>query len=109
MYDYMNAPEYKIENVNHEIHILGIKLGYFPYLMWAFLCGLLIGGPIIGIGGIVCAGLLCRKFYFAEERGEPIPFDRKFHQIVSRCPSWLGGFLFSQTGKIQFGLKEYRT
>ena len=55
MYDYTDVPRQKIENVDHEIHILGVKLGYFPYLLWGFLIGLFIGGPLFGIGMIVAA------------------------------------------------------
>lgn len=108
MYDYTDGPRQKIENVDHEIHILGVKLGYFPYLLWGFLIGLFIGGPLFGIGMIVAAVVVCRIFYRAEERGEPITFDGRVTKIVGMVPLGLGFRLMPGQTAIEHARETYR-
>jgi len=62
MYDYTGEPRAKVESVDHDIHIMGVKLGYFPYLLWGFLIGLFTGGPLVGfllIGVAVVVLVFC--------------------------------------------------
>ena len=108
MYDYSHEPRYEIEEVDHEIHILGVKLGYFPYLLWGFLIGLFIGGPIVGIGLVVASVVLCRLFFLAEERGEPVSFDPRLARVLEMIPFGLGYRLFPNLTSIERAILEYR-
>lgn len=106
MYDYSSEPRAKVESVDHEIHIMGVKLGYFPYLLWGFLIGLFMGGAIVGFLFIGIAVAICRVFYKAEERGEPLTFDPKLVEAASRLPLGLGKKFLS--GNIERARAEYR-
>jgi hypothetical protein len=82
MYDYTRAPRYQIENVDHEIHILGVKLGYFPYLLWGLLVGLFLGGPPLAFLSVAVAIAICRSLFKAEERGEPLTFHEDVQRLL---------------------------
>lgn len=108
MYDYTGNERGPIESVDHEIHILGVKLGYFPYLLWGFLIGLFAGGPIVGIGMIVLAVAVCRTFYAAETRGEPITFDPRVARLIRRVPFGIGVRLMPGQAAIEHARNTYR-
>ena len=108
MYDYSSSERSSIENVDHEIHILGVKLGYFPYLLWGFLIGLFADGPLFGIGMIVLAVVICRIFYAAETRGEPITFDARVAKIIAKVPFGLGVRLMPGQAAIEHARAGYR-
>lgn len=111
MYDYGNAKRYRIENVDHEIHILGIKLGYFPYLLWGFLLGLMTSGPIIAISNVLLIIFLCRYLYSKEERGEPVTFDPRLIAFFQKLPNFIRKKMLGlvpSLGSIEFPQKIYR-
>ena len=108
MYDYTGCEEIPIESVDHEIHILGVKLGYFPYLLWGFLIGLFAGGPLFGIGMIVLAVVVCRIFYAAETRGEPITFNAQVAKVIAKVPFGLGVRLMPGQAAIEHSRGSYR-
>ena len=111
MYDYGQSKRYPIENVDHEIHILGVKLGYFPYLLWAFLLGLMVGGPLVALGGIVLVILACRYCYAQEERGEPVMLNPRVMGGIQKLPSRVRPFanaMLPGLGAIEFPRIVYR-
>ena len=111
MYDYGQAKRYHIENVDHEIHILGVKLGYFPYLLWAFLLGLMIGGPLLALGSIVLGIMFCRYCYAHEERGEPVILNPRLMDGIQNLPKILRELLNSLLpglGAVEFPHPVYR-
>jgi hypothetical protein len=111
MYDYGQSKRYHIENVDHEIHILGVKLGYFPYLLWAFLLGLMIGGPLVALGGIVMVILSCRYCYAQEERGEPVILNPLVMSGIQKHPPQIRPFanaMLPSLGAIEFPRTVYR-
>lgn len=111
MYDYGQVKRYRIENVDHEIHILGVKLGYFPYLLWGFLLGLMAGGPLLALGSVVLVIMLCRYCYALETRGEPITLNPRLMGLIQRLPRSLRehlSALLPGLGAIEFPRKLYR-
>lgn len=111
MYDYGQAKRYRIENVDHEIHILGVKLGYFPYLLWGFLSGLMVGGPLVAMVVVVLIIVLCRLCYMRELRGEPVVLDPKVMQRLNRLPQRLRSILYAlipSIGAVEFPHEVYR-
>ena len=111
MYDYGGAKRYRIENVDHEIHILGVKLGYFPYLLWGFLLGLMVGGPLLALGSVIMVIMLCRYCYAQEERGEPVILNPQLMTALQKLPKNLReilGGLVPSLGAIEFPRRIYR-
>ena len=111
MYDYGQTKRYHIENVDHEIHILGVKLGYFPYLLWAFLFGLMVGGPLLALGSVVLVIMSCRYCYAQEERGEPVILDPRLMQSIQKFPRFIResmSSLLPGLGAIEFPRAVYR-
>jgi hypothetical protein len=111
MYDYGQSKRYPIENVDHEIHILGVKLGYFPYLLWAFLLGLMVGGPLVALGGIVHVILSCRYCYAQEERGEPVILNPRVMGRIQKLPPRirsLANAMLPGLGAVEFPRIVYR-
>jgi hypothetical protein len=108
MYDYSVQPRSKVEAVDHEIHIMGVKLGYFPYLLWGFLIGLFTGGPLVGFLAVGVSVLVCRAFYKAEERGEPLTFDPSLADFLARLPRGIGTRILSSMAGIERARAQYR-
>jgi hypothetical protein len=111
MYDYGHVKRYRIENVDHEIHILGVKLGYFPYLLWGFLLGLMVGGPLLALGSVILVIMLCRYCYAQEIRGEPVILNPRLLSYLQRWPRSLRervSSLLPGLGAIEFPRKYYR-
>lgn len=111
MYDYGLAKRYNIENVDHEIHIFGVKLGYFPHLLWSFFLGLMIGGPLAGLASTVLVIIACRYCYAQEERGEPVILNPRLMARIQRLPHSAQNMLTSllpALGAVEFPRHQYR-
>lgn len=77
MYDYSSMPTFNIENVDHEIHILGVKLSAMVGAIGVFVFTAPILGPLaILLSLAYCA--IARQFFAAAERGSPIEYRPEF-------------------------------
>lgn len=85
MYDYSKNELHKIENVEHEIHVLGVKVPAMPWCIYIFL-GFLIINPFLAFLATFAFIGLVRKFYFAEIAGTPIEYQRWFTRLSNRLP-----------------------
>lgn len=77
MYDYSKEELHKIENVEHEIHVLGVKVPAMPWCIYIFL-GFLIINPFLAFLATFAFIAIVRKFYFAEKEGTPIEYQAWF-------------------------------
>ena len=77
MVDWTRANRYKIENVEHQIHICGVKTPVWPYVVVSFALCLWIN-PLLFFTGPSLIILLARKFWLADEAGRSIEYERWF-------------------------------
>lgn len=108
MYDYSDEEDFTIEDVDHEIEIIGVKAANGHIVILMFGIGLVFGGTIAAMIALGATVLVCRRFYAAELRGEPITFNRKVLRLIRRVPYGLGSYLVPGTGAIVLGLDRYR-
>ena len=85
MYDYSKSELHKIENVEHEIHVLGVKVPAMPWCIYIFLGFLIINPFLAFLATFLFIGLV-RKFYFAEKSGTPIEYQSWFAKFSRRIP-----------------------
>ncbi|MBL7663576.1 MAG: hypothetical protein JNM93_00470 [Bacteriovoracaceae bacterium] len=85
MYDYSKSEIHKIENVEHEIHILGVKVPAMPWCIYIFL-GFLIINPFLAFLVTFAFIGIVRKFYFAEKAGTPIEYQGWFIKLSNSLP-----------------------
>lgn len=105
MYDYSKQELFKIENVEHEVHILGVTLPAMPWCIYIFL-GLLTINPFFAFGGTFIFIGVVRKFYFATQNGTPIEY-RPWFTGLSRKLSLLTD-LFPTLSSIKHPEEVYR-
>ena len=108
MYSYFDEQSYEIENVDHEIDILGVKLGYLPYLIWVFLLGLVAAGPLVGVILVALSIGVCRMFYKAEQRGEPITLKKEFLDLLSHPRAKAAARFFPHICSLEVARNQYR-
>lgn len=108
MYDYTAEPSERIEQVDHQMEILGIKLIYVPLLAGILLLTALNQGPVLAV--VVSAPLVIvfRALYFREERGEPLMFEEHVEAVTRKIPKKARQMLFPVMSRVEFGLAEYR-
>lgn len=105
MYDYYKAETFKIENIEHDIHVLGVKVPAMPWCIYIFLAGLIIN-PFLAFAGTFIFIALVRKFYFAEKSGSPIEYHVWFIRMLLKLP-WLRD-LFPDLNHINLPEESYR-
>lgn len=111
MVDYGNTPRHHIEHVDHEIHILGVKLVYLAFVLEGFLLGLPLGGPLIGLCCVVLAIVLCRASFAREQRGEPVTLSPRMVHMFGRLPASarrLVGMIFPTLTAVECPRVQYR-
>lgn len=85
MYDYSKEELFKIENVEHEIHLLGVKIPAMPWCIYIFLAFLIIN-PFLAFLAEFFFISIVRKFYFAEKEGHPIEYQGWFLRLTQKFP-----------------------
>ena len=85
MYVYSKEELFKIENVEHEIHVLGVKVPAMPWCIYIFL-GFLIINPFLAFLAVFSFISIVRKFFFAEKEGHPIEYQGWFTRLVEKFP-----------------------
>ncbi len=105
MVDWTNSERYSIENVDHQIHICGVKVPVVPAIVAAFAINIAIA-PLLFFVAPVLLGLASRYFWAAEQRGRPIEYEPWFYNIFGR-----NGFvreLFHFLSEFKHAEKQYR-
>ena len=105
MYDYNNAKIIRIENVDHQIDILGVKASAWPFCILGLTLTMPIH-PLVGLTTPIVIGIISKKLYELEKIGKPIEFSLPFQNLMGRFP--LLKTLFSDLVKIRFMGGSYR-
>lgn len=82
MMDYSKGESFFMENVEYDIHILGIKAEFWPFIMFSFLLFLPVN-PLLSFVSLGCIGSLSRKIFKLEMDGVPLEYDRNFIKMAS--------------------------
>ncbi|MBF0206347.1 MAG: hypothetical protein HQK53_05605 [Oligoflexia bacterium] len=85
MYDYSAAESFKIENVDHEIHILGVTFSSVAYSVGVYGVSLPFCGPL-AMAMVLIYLLISRQFFLARERGEPIEYNENWVRYLKIIP-----------------------
>ncbi len=105
MYDYSKQELFLIENVEHEIHVLGIKIPAMPWCIYIFLAFLVVN-PFLAFLATFTFISIVRKFFFAEKDGTPIEYQKWFVKLALKFP--LVNDLFTSLGSLQHSQEAYR-
>jgi hypothetical protein len=104
MYDYTKEENYKIENVDHEIHILGVKAPALPWCAYIFI-GFLTINPIVSFVVTFIFIRFARMFFDSDRAGTPIEYSNWFLRMVW---IWPISEIFSNLKSIKSSEEEYR-
>ena len=108
MYDYSAEPREPVENVNHPIHIMGIKLGHFPYVFWSLIIPLIIAGPLFAFLMAFIVISISRYVFKSEQQGLPFLFCPKIRSQVDKLPKIIRRTVFSEIVQIERSYSNYR-
>ena len=104
MYDYTKEDNYKIENVEHEIHILGVKAPALPWCAYIFI-GFLTINPIVSFVVTFIFIRIARIFFESDKAGTPIEYSQWF---LNKIWIWPVSEIFSNLKSIKSSEEEYR-
>lgn len=105
MYDYSKVKNFEIENVDYDIHILGVKASAMPWCVYLFL-GFLAINPFLAIFATLSFISVVRKFYFFEKQGFPLEYEPYIIKAIQKTP--LLKDLFLDHLHIELAKEDYR-
>lgn len=105
MYDYSREDNYKIENVEHEIHILGVKAPAIPWCAYMFI-GFLPINPILSFIVTFIFIRIARLFFQSDKEGSPLEYSERFLKNVLWL--WPMSEVFSNLKSIKTSEEDYR-
>lgn len=108
MVDYSGEIRESIENVNNPIHIMGIKLGHFPYVFWSLIIPLILAGPFWGFMVAFIVIGISRHFFKAEQQGSPLLYSPRIRSLLAKLPPIIRRTLFSEVDHLERSYATYR-
>jgi len=108
MVDYSGQEPALIENVDHEIDLLGLKPANLMYVAWGFMAGLFLSGPIPAIVMAALLIFLLRKISAREKEGRPVTFEPIVSKVIRKVPFQIGTTVFDYLAAIEHPQSFYR-
>lgn len=108
MVDYSDQEPAHIENVDHDIDLLGLKPANLMYVAWGFMVGLFLTGPIPAISMAALLIFLLRKISAREKEGRPVTFEPGVSKIIRTIPFEIGTTVFDYLAAIEHPQTFYR-
>lgn len=106
MVDYSTTPRYRIEAVDYELEIIGVRLVNWYYAFASVPMLTLVFGPFVSFPIAITIVIFSRRFYAAERRGEPVTFNPKVQRFLRKMAFF--DLIFPELGRLEYARPAYR-